>query len=105
VTHIDRGKALSEVLVQAMQKLRPEGPEPQRLAVPSREWHLFLVLHAAYVIGDPNREIMSWLYIGEGTFNRIRRRALRGWPRRCRRWNRKPLREQLDSKPSSRVAS
>jgi hypothetical protein len=78
VTHIDRGKALSEVLVQAMQKLRPEGPEPQRLAVPSREWHLFLVLHAAYVIGDPNREIMSWLYIGEGTFNRTRRRALRG---------------------------
>ena len=78
VTHIDRGKALSEVLVQAMEKLRPEGPEPKRLEVPSREWHLFLVLHAAYVGGDPNREIMSWLYIGEGTFNRTRRRALRG---------------------------
>jgi len=76
-THIDRGKALSEVLVQAMRKLRPEGPEPERLAVPSREWHLFLVLHAAYVVGDPNREIMSRLYIGEGTFNRTRRRALR----------------------------
>jgi hypothetical protein len=78
VTHIDRGKALSEVLVRAMQKLRPEGSEPNRLEVPSREWHLFLVLYAAYVEGDPNREIMSRLYIGEGTFNRTRRRALRG---------------------------
>jgi hypothetical protein len=78
VTHIDRGKALSAVLVQAMQKLRPEGPEPKPQMVPPREWHLFLVLHAAYVVGDPNREIMSRLYIGEGTFNRTRRRALRG---------------------------
>jgi hypothetical protein len=78
MTHIDRGKALSEVLVQAMNKLRPEGPEPRRLEVPSREWHLFLILHSAYVTGDQNREIMSWLYIGEGTFNRARRRALRG---------------------------
>jgi hypothetical protein len=78
VTHIDRGKALSEILVQAMQKLRPEGPELKPLTVPSREWHLFLVLHAAYVVGDSNREIMSRLYIGEGTFNRTRRRALRG---------------------------
>jgi hypothetical protein len=78
VTHIDRGKALSELLVQAMEKLRPEKPEPEPLAVPSREWHLYLVLHAAYVVGDPNREIMSRLYIGEGTFNRTRRRALRG---------------------------
>ena len=78
VTHIDRGKALSEILVQAILKLRPEGPEPKPLTVPSREWHLFLVLHAAYVAGDANREIMSRLYIGEGTFNRTRRRALRG---------------------------
>lgn len=78
VTHIDRGKALGEVLAQAMQKLRPEGPEPKSLEIPSREWHQFLVLHAAYVVGEPNRDIMSRLYIGEGTFNRTRRRALRG---------------------------
>jgi hypothetical protein len=37
VTHIDRGKALSQILVQAIQKLRPEGPEPKSLNVPSRE--------------------------------------------------------------------
>jgi len=56
-------------------------PEPKPLMVPSREWHLFLVLYAAYVVGDPNRDIMSRLYIGEGTFNRTRRRALRGLAR------------------------
>ena len=78
VTHIDRGKALSQVLLQAMQKLRPEGPEPKLLTVPSREWHQFLILYSAYVSGVPNQEIMSRLYIGEGTFNRTRRRALQG---------------------------
>ena len=78
MTHIDRGKALSQVLVQAMQKLRPEGPEPKPHVVPTREWHQFLILHLAYVSGEPNRDIMSRLYIGEGTFNRTRRRALRG---------------------------
>jgi len=78
VTHIDSGKALSQVLVQAMQKLRPEGPEPKPHVVPTREWHQFLILHLAYVSGEPNRDIMSRLYIGEGTFNRTRRRALRG---------------------------
>jgi GAF domain-containing protein len=87
-THIDRGKALSEVLVQAMEKLRPDKPEPKPLMVPSREWHLFLVLYAAYVVGDPNRDIMSRLYIGEGTFNRTRRRALRGVARALREMER-----------------
>jgi GAF domain-containing protein len=78
VTHIDCGKALSEFLVQGIQKLRPEGPEPKPLTVPSREWHQFLILHSAYVSGKPTRDIMGRLYIGEGTFNRTRRRALQG---------------------------
>lgn len=78
MTHIDRGKALNQVLVQAMQKLRPEGPEPKPHVVPTREWHQFLILYLAYVSGEPNRDIMSRLYIGEGTFNRSRRRALQG---------------------------
>jgi len=47
VTHIDRGKAVSDVLVQAMEKLTSRKTRAQPLAVPSREWHLFLVLHAA----------------------------------------------------------
>jgi hypothetical protein len=78
VTHIDRGKALNEVLLQALHKLRPEGNEPPRHQVPSREWHPFIVLHDAYVLGELNRDIMNRLYISEGTFNRTRRRALRG---------------------------
>jgi hypothetical protein len=78
LTFIDRGKALSETLVQALNKLRPDEPEPERDQVPPREWHQFLILHDSYVSGEPNRNIMSRLYVGEGTFNRTRRRALRG---------------------------
>jgi GAF domain-containing protein len=78
VTHIDRGKALSEVLVQAMNKLRPPGQEPGSQEIPTREWTQFIILHDAYVMGELNRDIMSKLYISEGTFNRSRRRAVRG---------------------------
>ncbi len=77
-TFIDRGKELSEILAQALNKLRPDGPEPDRDQVPPREWHQFIILHDSYVLGEPNRNTMSRLYIGEGTFNRTRRRALRG---------------------------
>ena len=78
LTHIDRGKALSEVLVRAVNKLRPVGPEPAAHTVPSREWHQFIILRDAYMAGELNRDIMGKLYISEGTFNRTRRRAVRG---------------------------
>jgi GAF domain-containing protein len=78
VTHIDRGKAVSAVLVQAVDKLRPEGEEPGAYAVPPRMWRQYIVLHDAYVLGELHRDIMSKLYIGEGTFNRIRQRAING---------------------------
>jgi len=74
ITHLDRGKALKEVLLQALDKLRPPDSQPDP---PTLEWYPFLVLHDAYVLGEPNREIMSRLYISEGTFNRTRRRAIR----------------------------
>jgi GAF domain-containing protein len=77
LTHIDRGKALSEVLVRAVGKLRPGGPEPARHSVPPREWQPYVILYDAYVLGELNRDIMSRLYVGEGTFNRTRRRAIR----------------------------
>ena len=38
----------------------------------------FRPLFIATVLDEPNRDIMSRLYIGEGTFNRARRRALQG---------------------------
>ena len=78
VTHIDRGKALSDILIQAINKLRPAGEEPRGSQLPSREWYQYTVLHEAYVEGVMNRDIMSRLYISEGTFNRARRRAVRG---------------------------
>jgi hypothetical protein len=75
VTHLDRGKALQDVLTTALEKLKPLGP---RSSPPTREWHQYVILHDSYVVGKLNREIMSELYIGEGTFNRARRRAIRG---------------------------
>ena len=79
VTHVDRGKALKETLLSALNKLTPStdrGPTP-----PSREWRPYLILHDSYILGKLNREVMSELDISEGTFNRTRRRALRGMTR------------------------
>jgi GAF domain-containing protein len=78
VTHIDRGKAVSQVLVESIEKLRPAEEEPAAYTVPQRSWHQYMVLYDAYVLGELNRDIMSKLYISEGTFNRTRRRAIRG---------------------------
>ena len=65
-------------MVQAIQKLQPEGVPPNPHTVPPREWHQFIVLYNSYVLDELNRDIISQLYIGEGTFNRTRRRALQG---------------------------
>lgn len=76
-TFIDRGKALSDLFTALIGELRPDGPEPKATQVASREWHQYYILHDSYVLDEPNRNIMSKLYISEGTFNRTRRRALR----------------------------
>jgi hypothetical protein len=75
VTHLDRGRQVHQVLISAMEKLRPSGEFP-RGAIP-REWHSYLILTEAYLKDIPNRDIMSKLYISEGTFNRARRAAVR----------------------------
>jgi GAF domain-containing protein len=77
VTPVDRGKALVQVLAQAMEKLRPDDVSPTTREVPGREWHAYLILHHSYVLEESTRDIMSWLYISEGTYNRTRREALR----------------------------
>ena len=74
VTHIDRGKALQQVLFNGIEKLKPLTPKPRP---PSKEWHQFVILHDCYLEGKLNRVVMGELYIGEGTFNRARRRAVR----------------------------
>lgn len=74
-THLERGKTVYAVVVEALEHLRPAGevpPEPQ-----PREWFPYIILHEAYLDDIPNRDIMSKLYISEGTFNRTRRAAIR----------------------------
>jgi hypothetical protein len=77
--HLERGKAVRERLIQALECLRPIGERP-RVTI-SRAWYGYIILHDAYVDDVPNREIMGQLYIGEGNFNRARRNALRSLAR------------------------
>ena len=76
-TFVERGKAVSQILLAMLDELKPESAPPKSSQVAPREWHLYLVLHDSYVLDVPNRDVMSKLYISEGTFNRTRRRALR----------------------------
>ena len=78
-THIDRGHAVHDVLVQTIDSLRPDGSRPVE-PLP-RIWYNFVILHDAYVEDINDREIMARLYISEGTYYRTRRRALRGLAR------------------------
>jgi hypothetical protein len=74
-THLERGKTVYAVIVEALEHLRPVGevpPEPL-----PREWYPYIILHDAYLEDVPNRNIMGKLYISEGTFNRTRRAAIR----------------------------
>jgi hypothetical protein len=75
VTNLDRGRALSQMLIDVIGKLRPPGPAPTPL---TREWEQYTILYDAYVQGALNREIMAKLYVSESSFNRARRRAVRG---------------------------
>jgi hypothetical protein len=76
-TELDRGRALQQLLIEALLKLRPDGNEPNSYATPPRPWHPFLVLYDGYVRNRLTRDILSTLYISEATFHRIRRRAVR----------------------------
>jgi hypothetical protein len=73
-THLDRGKLVYQAILEALEKLRPPGELP-RDPVP-RQWYPYLILYNAYLENKPNNEIMSRLYISEGTFNRTRRAAI-----------------------------
>jgi len=75
ITHVDRGKAVYQTMVEAIEKLKPEKDPPRD--PPPREWYPYCILHGAYLDEALNREIMAKLYISEGTFNRTRRNAIR----------------------------
>jgi hypothetical protein len=75
LTHLDLGKAVCQVVTTAVEKLRPDSASPPR-PIP-REWYPYLILRDAYFEGVPNRDIISNLYISDGTFHRTRRSAIR----------------------------
>ena len=79
VTFLERGKAVHEVLLEAIEMLRPGAKIAHN--PPPREWYPYLILNQAYVEEVPNRDIMQRLYISEGTFNRTRRSAIRSLAR------------------------
>jgi len=78
-THLERGKVVHEVMLEAIEMLRPDGAIPRD--PPPREWYPYLILRDAYLEEVSNREIMMRLYISEGTFNRTRRSAIRSLAR------------------------
>lgn len=73
-THLERGKTVQAILLEALEQMRPGGDIPRD--PPPREWYPYVILHDAYVNGKQNRDVMSRLYISEGTFNRTRRAAI-----------------------------
>jgi hypothetical protein len=79
VTHLERGKMVHAVLLEALEKLRPALQAPSN--PPPREWYPYLILQDAYLNEISNRDIMLKLYISEGTFNRTRRTAIRSLAR------------------------
>lgn len=78
-THLERGKTVHAVVLEALEKMRPGRDVPRD--PPPREWYPYAILHDAYLDDVPNRDIMSKLYISEGTFNRTRRAAIRSLAR------------------------
>lgn len=94
ITHLERGKALHEVLLQALHKLRPPGEEPDAHQPPERKWHQFIILHDSYVLGKLHRDTMSRLYVSEATFHRVRRRAVRAAARALQEMEREVQRQE-----------
>ncbi|OGN93908.1 MAG: hypothetical protein A2Z71_06195 [Chloroflexi bacterium RBG_13_50_21] len=74
--HLENGKLLHDKLLLLLDKLRPAGQQPAE-PLP-REWYAYTILYDAYVNDRLSRDTMGKLYIGEGTYYRIRRQALRG---------------------------
>lgn len=73
-THLERGKTVQAVILEALEQMKPAGEVPRD--PPPREWYPYVILHDAYFKEVQNRDIMSRLYISEGTFNRTRRAAI-----------------------------
>jgi len=72
VTDIDRGRALWDLLREAIDRLRPANSEPE----PAPAWRLYAIAEGVYVQGKPAKEVAAELGISLRTFHRERRAAV-----------------------------
>jgi hypothetical protein len=72
VTDIDRGRALWDLLREAVDRLRPTDSEPELTPA----WRLYTIADGVYVQGRPTKEIAADLGISPRTFHRERRGAV-----------------------------
>ena len=69
VTDIDRGRALWDLLREAMDRLRPTDSEPELTPA----WRLYAIADGVYVHGKPAKQVTAELGISPRTFHRERR--------------------------------
>jgi hypothetical protein len=81
-THLDRGRALSDLLQAAIEDLKPV----KRQRDVSRERMFATILYRAYVEGIPNQQIAALLHVGDRTMYRYKRRAIRVVAQLLRDW-------------------
>lgn len=72
VTDIDRGRALWDLLRQAIDRLRPADSAPE----PTPAWRLYAIAEGVYVRGKSAKEVTAELGISSRTFHRERRAAV-----------------------------
>lgn len=72
VTDIDRGRALWDLLREAIERLRPANSEPE----PTPAWRLYAIAKGIYIQGKQAKEVVAELGISPRTFHRERRAAV-----------------------------
>jgi hypothetical protein len=72
VTDIERGRALWDLLREAIERLRPTNSKPE----PTPAWRLYAITEGIYVQGKSAKEMTAELGISPRTFHRERRAAV-----------------------------
>jgi AraC-like DNA-binding protein len=72
VTDVERGRALWDLLREAIDRLRPANSEPE----PTPAWRLYAIAEGVYVQGKSAKEMAAELGISPRTFHRERRAAV-----------------------------
>lgn len=83
VTDEEWGKAFWELLKEAITNLKPLGPSPKSF---TPEWHPYVILYEAYILGTKNRDIAGDLYLSRREMLRRRRTAIRRVVRQLVQW-------------------